>query len=475
VKSIYYIILFLIFLTLNFSCKKENLVSNKTYVHFKGVFPEEITNFTFSKTDIFSDEQEAHLVEVDSTGAFNYSILLDFPQSIVLGLSSTRNIHIIAFPNDTITIIFNKDIDVKYSNIRHQKYYDNLKFIQNEIQVSVKDKLNPSTFKNFSEVDFKLRLDSIKGILETKLDSLSDRNFINDTLYQGLNNEISFFIVSTITDYEFLNKFIFKQRRNIPKQYYSLIDTLSYNFNNIILTNNAFRFFNRVQLKYPNPTSDITFKQILELNSSVIRDILLCRAIYSSINNKDFSQTELWIEQYFPFIGSEILKKQMALKYKTSFAIFKNPHLTSAKLRSLSKTDKTSVLNKIIKTYPHKVLYLKFWAPYCAPCMAQLPYVKEIEERINPDKFLVINICAPYPRDKWKATIKEKNIGGIHYLLDENQYSELKALFNIQGIPRYVLINKDGKVVDENAPIPGDEILKGINFELIGTINELID
>ena len=107
--------------------------------------------------------------------------------------------------------------------------------------------------------------------------------------------------------------------------------------------------------------------------------------------------------------------------------------------------------------------------------MAQLPYVKEIEERINPDKFLVINICAPYPRDKWKATIKEKNIGGIHYLLDENQYSELKALFNIQGIPRYVLINKDGKVVDENAPIPGNEILKGINFELIKTINKLIN
>ena len=254
-----------------------------------------------------------------------------------------------------------------------------------------------------------------------------------------------------------------------------MIDTLLKNSNEITLTNNTFSFLNRIQLKFSNPISDESIKTILAQDSSVLRDIILCRAIYSSISNKEFSQAKVWMENYFPAIESSNLKKLLTVRYEESLAIFNNPNLNSARLQSFTQNDKTRILKELTEKYKDKVLYIKFWAPYCGPCMAHLPYIKKIEEKINPEKFLVINLCAPYPADKWKATIKENNMGGVHYLLNENQYAELKTLFNIQGIPRYVLINSSGEIVDEDAPIPGDEFTKSTNFELIEMINKLIE
>ncbi len=334
--------------------------------------------------------------------------------------------------------------------------------------------LNPMIYKNISVNQVKTKLDSALLSLYEKLNSFSMKKKLNDDFLIVAKNEIDFFIMSSIVDYELFNELIFKQKRNVPEDYFWLIDTLIAYYKNILYTPEAFIFFNRIEAKYINPSSDSLFVNILKFDASLTRDILICRAIYSGIANYEFKKVNSWMDSYSSFIQNQVLKKDLKLKYLSALEIYNNPHLESAKLKDLSKSDKTGILTNIIRTYQNKVLYLKFWAPWCGPCMAQLPYMKKMEDKFNSNEFLVINICTPYPKDKWKATIKEKNIGGIHYLLNENQYNELKTLFNIQGIPQYVLIDKKGNIVDKDAPIPGDDIWQGINFDLVKKIDGLI-
>jgi thiol-disulfide isomerase/thioredoxin len=456
------------------NCKKSETRNETSTVLFTGHFDDAVSNITLSKKDVFSDEEEVHLVEIDSAGHFDYSIALDFPQTIFFGITSTMRIPVFVSPKDTITIEYDENIEVNFSNPNHQEVNNNLKFIQYQIQKTINEDLNPTILRELSEAKFKMLLDSVNHTLILTIDSFSGSNNLNNIEKQELKNEIDFFIVSTTADYEFLNQYIFNQKRNIPNEYYCLIDTLVKNINEIRLTQNALDFLNRIQMRYSNPITNESAKEILELDSSVLRDIILCRAIYTLIASNEFPQAKNYMEKYYPAISSTKLKTQFTAKYEESLAIFNNPSLNSARLQSFTQIDKTGILKELKEKYKNKVLYLKFWAPYCGPCMAQLPYIKIIEEKINPKKFLVINLCAPYPKDKWKATIRENKMAGVHYLLSENQYAELQALFNIQGIPRYVLIDANGEIIDENAPAPGDEMLNGTNFDLINVINNMI-
>jgi thioredoxin-related protein len=60
----------------------------------------------------------------------------------------------------------------------------------------------------------------------------------------------------------------------------------------------------------------------------------------------------------------------------------------------------------------------------------------------------------------WKAMIAKLDIKGEHYLLNNNEYSALAEKFQISGIPRYILVDKNGRVFSDNAKRPGDDKLK---------------
>jgi len=455
-------------------CTKKGPESNikTTYIQGNIKTTEYRENIILTKETLLSDESECYLVELDKLGSFNYSLSLDYPQTIHLGLSSTEYYSFLAYPGDSVYIEINDSINqISYSNTEHQKLNASLRFIQSEIQNTINRKGNCE--KDLSEKEYKYKLDSLRMDLLEKADSFSAQDE-NKPYYKYLRNEIDFFYITTLYDYEFLNKFIFKQERQIPKGYYNLIDTILNNYNDLTITQWTFNFFNRIQILYSNEDGTINFKEITKLDSSLIRDIVLSRAIYTGIFRKEFKKAKTWLDSYNSLIFNDLLKEQLIREYETSLSIFNNPDLKYAKIKSIKSNGKEDVLGEIIKSNPGKVLYIKFWAPFCSPCIEQNHFIPQIEEKFHPNDFCVINICLPFSTEKWKATIKQYNIGGLHYILTDAQYNQLKAMFNLSGIPRYFLIDKKGNIIDDNAPIPGDYIMNGVNYDLVNKIQLLI-
>lgn len=58
-----------------------------------------------------------------------------------------------------------------------------------------------------------------------------------------------------------------------------------------------------------------------------------------------------------------------------------------------------------------------------------------------------------------KEAIAEDKIEGTHLFADgfERDNAIVKA-FNIGGIPRYIIIGKDGRIVDNDAPRPSEVV-----------------
>lgn len=106
-----------------------------------------------------------------------------------------------------------------------------------------------------------------------------------------------------------------------------------------------------------------------------------------------------------------------------------------------------------------KYVYLDLWATWCGPCLQQIPFVKQVEEKYRKKNIVFVGISIDDPRleDKWKQVVEENEMPGVQ-LFANGDTSFLQA-YQVNGIPRFILIDPEGKIVDANAPRPSDPSL----------------
>jgi len=114
-------------------------------------------------------------------------------------------------------------------------------------------------------------------------------------------------------------------------------------------------------------------------------------------------------------------------------------------------------------------VYMDIWATWCGPCIAEIPSLKLVEEEYAAKniKFVSISIDTPEDYEKWKQFVKERNLGGMQLMADNNWESKFIKDYGVIGIPRFILVDPEGKIVTADAPRPSDEKLRKILDELI--------
>jgi thiol-disulfide isomerase/thioredoxin len=109
-----------------------------------------------------------------------------------------------------------------------------------------------------------------------------------------------------------------------------------------------------------------------------------------------------------------------------------------------------------------KYVYIDVWATWCGPCRAEIPFLQKIEEKYHHKNisFVSISIDVQKDLDKWKALIKDKELGGVQLFADNNWNSQFIKDYGINSIPRFILIDPTGKIVNADASRPSSTELQ---------------
>ena len=116
----------------------------------------------------------------------------------------------------------------------------------------------------------------------------------------------------------------------------------------------------------------------------------------------------------------------------------------------------TSGKNISLESLKGKLVYVDVWATWCGPCKAQIPYLKQLEEKYREEDIAFVSLSIDQLKNisKWKDMIVDKQLEGIQIIADKAWRSKFVTDYVIEGIPRFILIDKDGNLMDPMAPRP---------------------
>ncbi len=104
-------------------------------------------------------------------------------------------------------------------------------------------------------------------------------------------------------------------------------------------------------------------------------------------------------------------------------------------------------------------LYIDLWATWCIPCKIEFEHKDElhsIAEKYNI-KLVYLSIDDIKLKKKWESDIAGINLKGYHLLVNKSLLKDIEKVIYKDtsiSIPRYIYINENGEIINDNAPRP---------------------
>ena len=111
------------------------------------------------------------------------------------------------------------------------------------------------------------------------------------------------------------------------------------------------------------------------------------------------------------------------------------------------------------------ILYQLYMPSYFLGTFTEYPYLEEIQEKLKKKNIAFIGIATDLDKDEWIKFIEEKALKGTQLIMDRKWISFMHS-YDVATIPRYILLDKEGKIINLNMPRPSNpqcmKILKSL-------------
>jgi thiol-disulfide isomerase/thioredoxin len=325
---------------------------------------------------------------------------------------------------------------------------------------------NPMKFKSNCDLAYKIGKDL--------LDSLYDKNKVSLNFKKIISEELNAIYVSSMCATLMRIK-----KSKINSTYFEKLNTLHFDDSTLAVKCNDYMQAGALYTYYihnsfnPNvPFLNLPneINSIIKNFSGIVKDRLLAWQIEDYIG-KAHPSFDTCYQIFLANCKNARIKKEVV--NKVGFFIIPKNEIKLKKLKNILEFTKIENFENI-KSSLSSVLsdtslnIIDCWATWCSPCKEQLPFIHDFEKKFK-SKVNIIYLSFDKDEIKWKSFLKKKEITKNQFIVGNNFNSEFCKYFNIQTIPRYILLSKGGlSVLNYKMPLPieQEELEEEINNHL---------
>ena len=406
------------------------------------------------------DNQETIYGKINDNGKFKFKFNLSFTQDIFIEYKDNLY-RIIVHPSDSIYVVYdasNIDYPIRFEGDRAET--------NNQLSLFCKMFLKEYEYIDFNKIE-PLKYKSILYKKQVKYDSIyySFKNKISPN--KEVDNWVRFFLRYNIAFQLTLVKW--NKKDKIPNEYWDYTEKYPLNNFEALYCTEYYTYVREYYYAYINSHDrkkkalyafnkkdyysylEILLETIKKRFTGISQDIVL----YSEINyilGIDYLIVDSFLKNNEYIFENKLIKGILETQIK---------NLDSINLKENIIINKDeNIINYLVNTkYKNKVIYIDLWAVWCGACINELGYSKELYNEFKDKDVVFIYLCSKSDKAIWKKLLRDKKLEGEHILITDKQADYIYSNFKVQGIPWYILINKEGEIIN-NAPRPSSNEIK---------------
>ena len=207
-------------------------------------------------------------------------------------------------------------------------------------------------------------------------------------------------------------------------------------------------------------TIDYYLKQMFPVTDSLIKDEGIRERLKADLMLNLIDMT--CAENIQPYIDKYLVcshTDSLQAKVKARFAKFMDEYGAIQPGRMAPDISFTNLNGKTmhLSDLRGKVVLVDVWGTWCAPCREEMPYIEKLQQRYAKDQNVhIMSIACDKKVATWKNFLTAHKTSWHQYLVTPEGDKVLDKVYHVIGIPRFMVIGKDGHIVSADTLRPSE-------------------